>query len=121
MPTREIVVAKADSITDGETLKFRFKEGKQTREGFIVGHAGELFAYRNECRHIPVSLDWVENRFFSRDGRYLQCATHGALYEPATGLCIDGPPAGCRLRTLDVAVRDGDIVVTVPRSRTRES
>ena len=95
-------------------MKFVFEEGGARKEGFVLRLEGRLYAYRNECRHIPMTLDWVENRFFSRDGRFIQCATHGALYEPASGICVGGPPAGERLRSLPVEVEGEDVVVTLP-------
>ena len=75
-----IVVCKSDSLVDGKTAKFRIGRGKGAREGFVIRHDGVLHAYRNECRHVPMTMDWVENRFLSRDGCWIQCATHGALY-----------------------------------------
>jgi nitrite reductase/ring-hydroxylating ferredoxin subunit len=107
-------VAKTSDLAEGKTLKFRFRESGEEKEAFLVRRDGRFFAYRNECRHIPMTMDWVENRFLSRDRCYIQCATHGALYEIDTGLCVSGPPAGERLRRLDVEVRGDDVVVTLP-------
>jgi nitrite reductase/ring-hydroxylating ferredoxin subunit len=117
-----IVVGRDDALGEAQTVKFRIGSGKDAREGFVIRHVGVLHAYRNECRHVPMTMDWVENRFLSRDGCWIQCATHGARYEIATGLCVDGPPAGLHLHRLPVAVEDGNIVVRVPESendRTR--
>jgi nitrite reductase/ring-hydroxylating ferredoxin subunit len=35
------------------------------------------------------------------DGHHLQCATHGALFDPLSGVCISGPCAGDALQRLD--------------------
>jgi nitrite reductase/ring-hydroxylating ferredoxin subunit len=110
----ERVVAKASDIADDGSVKFKFREAGNDKEGFVIRREGRLYAYRNECRHIPMTMDWVENRFLSRDRCYIQCATHGALYQIDTGLCIDGPPAGERLRRIEVAQRGDDIIVTLP-------
>ena len=110
----ERIVAKDAEIGDRQTVKFRFREQGIEKEGFVIRYAGQLFAYRNECRHIPMTMDWVENRFLSRDRCYIQCATHGARYQIDTGFCVEGPPAGERLRRLEVEVRDGDVVVKLP-------
>lgn len=107
-------VARFSALADRETVKFAFEEGGSKKEGFVVRRGDRIFAYRNECRHIPMTLDWVENRFLSRDKCFLQCATHGARYEIETGLCIDGPPAGERLRALAAEVVDDKILVTLP-------
>jgi nitrite reductase/ring-hydroxylating ferredoxin subunit len=113
MPQR-IVVPKAATLGDRKTVKFTFTVGDDRKEGFVIARSGKLYAYRNECRHIPMTMDWVENRFLSRDRCYIQCATHGALFEIETGLCIDGPPAGERLRALETEVNGEDVIVIVP-------
>ena len=117
----ELVVGRSEDLGEGATLKFAFTENGDKREGFVVRWKGRARAYRNECRHIPVSLDWVENQFMSRDGCHLQCATHGALYEVDTGICIDGPPTGERLRSLDVVELMGDIIVSLPDQPPEEA
>jgi nitrite reductase/ring-hydroxylating ferredoxin subunit len=110
-----IVVCRADQLAENQTAKFRLGRGRHAGEGFVIRRDGTLHAYRNECRHVPMTMDWVENRFLSRDGCWIQCATHGALYEIATGLCVSGPPAGRKLRRLDVTVEEGNVVVRVPQ------
>lgn len=109
-----IIVCLSEALGENETIKFRIGRGADVREGFVIRRGGELHAYRNECRHIPMTMDWVENRFLSRDRCWIQCSTHGALYEITTGLCVAGPPAGKSLRSLPVKVEDGRIVVHVP-------
>lgn len=79
-------------------------------EGFLVNHGGGLHAYVNRCPHVGTPLDLWPNEFFTDDGRALVCATHGAIYEPATGRCTAGPCAGDALTALPVR-RDGDVIV----------
>jgi len=111
---KRIAIARTSALGEHETIKFAFDEDGVRKEGFVIRHGGDLYAYRNECRHIPMTMDWVENRFLSRDGCHVQCATHGARYEIATGLCVDGPPLGERLHPLPVEAVGGEIVVTLP-------
>lgn len=62
-----------------------------------------------------MTLDWVENRFFDAAETHLLCATHGATYEPDTGLCVAGPCVGEILHALPVFVVDGAIWVGCPQ------
>lgn len=117
MSDEVIVVGDSDALGENETVKFRIGRGAGAREGFVIRHRGELHAYRNECRHVPMTMDWVENRFLSRDKCWIQCATHGALYEIATGACVAGPPAGHSLHSLSVEVVDGRILVRIAADR----
>ena len=83
-------------------------------DGFVVNFKGRFYAYSNRCCHIPIPLDWVDNEFFTRDKRHLICLTHGATYEPNTGLCIDGPCPGKYLDVIPVAVKHGQVIVYCP-------
>jgi nitrite reductase/ring-hydroxylating ferredoxin subunit len=61
-----------------------------------------LTAFVNVCahRHQPVVVD---DKPLDDSGR-LECRAHGAFYDPATGLCVEGPCEGARL--VSVPVRD---------------
>lgn len=113
MNDETIDVCADDELGELETAKFRIGRGAEAAEGFVIRKDGALHAYRNQCRHVPMTMDWVENRFLSRDRCWIQCATHGALYEIATGLCVSGPPSGLALLRLPVEVVGGRVVVHV--------
>jgi nitrite reductase/ring-hydroxylating ferredoxin subunit len=66
-------------------------------------------AYLNRCAHKLVELDWQEGEFFDAEHRYLVCATHGAMYDPASGVCVDGPCRGAVLTAVPVRVADGAV------------
>ena len=114
MPTGTMVVAKRGELAVGTTKKFYLDCGGREVEAFVVNHRGEHHAFINQCRHVPMTMDWVENQFLTEDGCYLQCATHGALFEPATGLCIDGPPLGKALHRVALEWRGDDLIALCP-------
>ena len=107
-------IAPLADVPPGTTRKFTLECGGREVEAFVVNHAGALRAWVNQCCHIPMSMDWVENQFFDADGRYIQCATHGALYEPDSGECVAGPPLGKCLTAVPIEVRDGVIIARCP-------
>lgn len=107
-------MARAGELSPGTTKKFQLQCGSETVEGLLVRHGDDVFAYVNRCRHIAISLDWLDNEFFTEDRRYLICANHGATYEPATGECIWGPCFGAFLRKVPLEVRGSDIVAFCP-------
>jgi nitrite reductase/ring-hydroxylating ferredoxin subunit len=114
------VVAKAGELFPGTTKKFRLRCRGRVVEGFLVSYDGAVVAFVNRCRHLPLSLDWVENHFFSRDGRYLICANHGAVYEPKSGECVWGPCYGAFLRRVPIALTDGEIRAFCPEPERDE-
>jgi nitrite reductase/ring-hydroxylating ferredoxin subunit len=103
-----------DALRPGDTARFQIEKNGKTVAGFIVNHQGRHHAYVNRCPHAGTPLDWWPNEFFTEDGRFLICATHGAVFEPDSGRCIEGPCPGARLDRLCVE-RDGQfLVVTSP-------
>ena len=82
------------------------------REILVVRRLGHVFAYENACPHIGTPLDFLPDRFLTRDGRHLLCSTQGAMFEIASGFCIHGPCKGQSLKAVPVAVRDGQVVLT---------
>jgi len=109
-----VVVGKTDEIAPGSTKKFLFVLRGQEIEAFALNRGGEFHAYLNRCRHLPMTMDWVENQFFTEDGAYIQCATHGACYVPETGECVEGPPFGKFLIRVPIEIEGGEIVATLP-------
>jgi len=101
-------------LADGESRKFRLQCDGRELECFVVRWRGELHAYVNECRHVAMSLDWVENQFFTEDAELLLCPTHGALYAPDTGECVAGPPCGKSLFRVPLVQQGGDVVALCP-------
>jgi len=80
------------------------------REVFVVrDKAGGVHAYENTCPHTGGPLDWSPDTFLTLDRTRILCATHGAEFRIADGLCLRGPCAGAHLTPLAIAVRDGQI------------
>ncbi|MGI9319308.1 MAG: Rieske (2Fe-2S) protein [bacterium] len=74
--------------------------------GFVVRFEGRIRAYRNTCPHAGSQLDWTEGDFFDHTGQYLICATHGALFDPLSGSCVQGPCLGQKLERLPIRISD---------------
>jgi nitrite reductase/ring-hydroxylating ferredoxin subunit len=113
------VVASVDEIAPGTVKKFWLICQKYRLDAFLINDRGRFHAYVNRCRHMPTPLDFVRDEFLSDDGRYLRCYTHGAVYEFATGLCIDGPCKGESLYRLPVQIDKGEVLVGCPEGDLR--
>jgi nitrite reductase/ring-hydroxylating ferredoxin subunit len=109
-------VGLATALKPGKSLKFLLPIRGVEEECFIINYRGSLHAYVNQCRHIPMAMDWVDNQFFAERGRYLMCPTHSAYYEPATGECVAGPTGACGkfLYRVPLTVEHGVIYATAP-------
>ena len=107
-------VAGTKDVPAGTVKKFWLICGQHRINCFVVNVGGQFRAYINSCRHMVTPLDFVRYQFFTEDGSRLMCATHGATYEPDTGLCVEGPCKGLSLHALPVVVERGGIVVGCP-------
>ena len=83
----------------------------QTRIVVVHTLTGRVKAYLNRCPHLGVPLNWDNDRFMDSEGSLLRCATHGALFEPESGLCILGPCRGEYLWVIECQVSEGWIVL----------
>ena len=107
------------ALTDGGPgVRFTVATPAGPEAAFVIRHGGRVYAYLNRCAHRLVELDWEPGQFFNHDGSHLICATHGALYEPATGACIAGPCRGATLAPVPVTEHNGavwlaDVVVAM--------
>jgi len=108
------VVCRLDSIPDPGTRGFSLPGAQFPDEYFLVHWYGQVHAYRNVCPHAGRFLNWKPDSFLTRDHSLIICAGHGALFEPASGLCVAGACLGQGLTTLPVAVEDGEVVVYPP-------
>jgi nitrite reductase/ring-hydroxylating ferredoxin subunit len=110
----ELVIGSVTDLKPGETRKFLLPAAGEPVEAFVVNFRGELHAWVNRCRHVALTMDWAENRFLDESGEFIVCGTHGALYRPDSGQCVEGPPLGRTLVRVPLRV-DGDrLIATVP-------
>jgi nitrite reductase/ring-hydroxylating ferredoxin subunit len=107
---RERVICASEALADGGPgVRFEVHRHGEPMQAFAVRFRGVVRAYINECQHQATELDWNPGDFFDAERLYLVCATHGARYEPASGVCVDGPCVGARLGTVAVRERDGSV------------
>ncbi len=109
-----VVVACVGELQPGATKKFLLRSPAGEEECFVVNHSGTLYAYVNRCCHVPMGMDWIDNQFMTEDLQYIQCATHGACYQPDSGECVSGPPFGKFLTRVPLTVRGDDVIATWP-------
>jgi nitrite reductase/ring-hydroxylating ferredoxin subunit len=93
----------------GKGIRFPVTAGGENGTGFVIRYGGIVYAYLNQCAHVPIELDWNEGEFFESSGLYLMCSTHGAIYMPDSGRCAGGPCRGGRLRPIMVFEKNNEV------------
>jgi nitrite reductase/ring-hydroxylating ferredoxin subunit len=78
----------------GLAVPFDVVFGGQVCRAFAIRYQGQVHAYLNRCSHVAMELDWRANHFFDDDKLHLVCASHGAMFDPASGQCKGGPGRG---------------------------
>lgn len=77
----------------------------------LLAWRGRILAYVNRCPHVGTPLDLVPGHVLSHDGRHLVCATHLALFDPASGLCVRGPARPHALEPVAILVDNEAVLV----------
>lgn len=114
--TAEVSVGLLSAIDDPGCREFAIGNGDWPFRGFVVRQGGQVFAYQNFCVHVGHPLNWMPDRFLTKDNAAIICASHGAMYAIESGLCFAGPCKGKALRPVVIDVRDGVVYVTGPTS-----
>lgn len=114
MANAERIICSVGQLADGgKAVRFEITLLEPAREMpcFAVSYDGDVYAYVNSCPHRGTELDWQPGEVFDETGLYLVCATHGALFEPDSGLCVGGPCFGAHLRPLPIKIVGNDVVL----------
>lgn len=106
-----IAVCESSALANGRRgVRFDVQFRSEKVPAFVVRHGDVAVGYLNRCAHIAMELDWAPGEFFEPAGEFLVCATHGAIYDPATGACAGGACAGRgNLRPLTIIERSGTV------------
>lgn len=100
-------LCRLDAVADGGAKGFIVPGVGETGDLFLVRRGDRVYAYVNSCPHVGTPLEFIDDKFLTRDRSLILCSTHGALFRIEDGHCVDGPCEGERLTALAVEVRDG--------------
>ncbi|MEP1444731.1 MAG: Rieske 2Fe-2S domain-containing protein [Paraglaciecola sp.] len=93
----KICIGKISDIVEGQARGFDPMHGGKDSM-FMVRKGDQLFAYVDICPHYgSTSLPWKRHQYLDSAANHLVCAAHGALFEIASGTCVQGPCLGQKL------------------------
>lgn len=107
-PTWQPLCASADLHEGGLAVPFEVLRWGRSVRAFAIRFEGHVYAYLNECTHVPMEMDYQPDQLFDSTGQWLLCATHGATYAPNTGQCVGGPCRGGLVK-IELLERDGHV------------
>ena len=76
----------------------------------IVRSGGTVKAYINVCPHQGRPLCLPSGKTLISEARYVVCPFHAASFDIETGACVGGPAGKAGLKSVAVAVKDGQVV-----------
>lgn len=100
-------------ILDPGSKAFQLENNGQNLDIFIVHKDGGFHGFINRCPHTGVNLEWLEDQFLDSDQAFIQCATHGALFEIDTGHCIYGPCVGDSLTPIEIKISNNHLIAHI--------
>lgn len=106
-----VILCTLNELAEHRSKEFSIDAGDWPLRGFIVRHGGAIAAYVNRCPHAGHPLNMRPDRFLTEDGSLILCNSHGALFEPASGLCVGGPCMGKQLQSLPIRVEQDCVVL----------
>lgn len=76
---------------------------------FLVYQKNSVYSYLNSCPHTGINLEWTPDQFLDSSNNFIQCSTHGALFDIEKGVCLRGPCVGDHLKIIENKVVEGNI------------
>ncbi len=89
---------------------FVFREAEALFAGFILREGPQVRGFIDRCPHNGMPLSALPNQYLTRDGRFIICSGHGALFLKGDGVCVAGPCEGESLENWAVTVNDGAVI-----------
>ena len=103
------LVCSLDHLKKAETYGKEIDIDGTLMPYFLIFRENEVFSYLNRCPHTGINLDWTPNQFLDNDNEFIQCSTHGALFNIKDGLCLRGPCVGDRLQLIENELFENNI------------
>jgi nitrite reductase/ring-hydroxylating ferredoxin subunit len=103
-PARTVELCRLEDLADRSA---RGVEVPGLPSKVVVVRTGEsIFGYLDACPHYSpgTPMAWKTDRYLNGDRTHIMCASHGALFDIATGACIIGPCLGQSLTRVPVRI-----------------
>lgn len=98
-----------DDLPDHGGKELIYTEGKLRTSILIQKTGDKIGVFLNQCPHAGTPLNMFDDRFLDISGKHLICRTHGALFNPLSGVCVRGPCEGQTLRPVAYKIEGTNI------------
>jgi nitrite reductase/ring-hydroxylating ferredoxin subunit len=77
----------------------------------VVREGDRVFGYINECAHMAVPLNLLDDFRVETNAYRILCDHHYATFRFRDGYCLEGPCQGESLTAIPLVVRGGRVVI----------
>lgn len=111
MRIQEIEVCRSSELAEKDYVILDVEYRGKAHSAIVLRYGGKLYAYLNQCVHMPRRLNCEQQTVFDEERRFLRCSMHGIVYQPETGESKSAICPGKRLTALRLRETDGRIVL----------
>ena len=111
-------VCALSDVAEGKSRVVPFGRGWPGFELIVVRTGNNVFGYVNECAHMAVPLNLLDDYGVATNAHRILCDHHYATFRFSDGYCLEGPCQGESLTAVPLAVRGERIVIgTAPAAK----
>jgi nitrite reductase/ring-hydroxylating ferredoxin subunit len=98
-------------VADGKSRVVVFGKDWHAFELIVVRTGECVWGYVNECKHMPLPLNLLDDHAVETVKHHFLCDHHCASFRFSDGYCVEGPCEGQSLDSVPLAIRGGRIVI----------
>lgn len=110
-----LLVCPSGELAEKAYVIQRLLYAGKPHSGIVFRFNGKVYAYLNQCVHMPRRLNCEQDAVFDKQGKLLRCSMHGIVYQPETGASLSTMCEGERLTALRLTEADGNIYISDKR------
>ena len=106
-------LAEISEIHDGEWYEFSLHTNELMISIMLIKHDESYIAYENLCPHQNRRMDYSAGKFLISKLGNIICPAHGAEFNFANGLCINGPCLGQSLKPIHIQLNEKTVFAII--------
>jgi nitrite reductase/ring-hydroxylating ferredoxin subunit len=111
------LICPSNLLAECSSYRFQISYRGKTRNAILIRYNGVVYAYLNQCVHMPKRLDCEQSHIFDESGKFVRCSMHGITYDPGSGLCQSEICARRTLTALKVVEQEASIYLRDKHAR----
>ena len=112
---RKVFVCAVEDLQEKQFRLVDLSYRGELHSAIVFRYDGDVFAYLNQCVHMPRPLTCERDTIFDAQANLLRCSMHGIVYDPRSGESLSTMCQGERLQALRLEELEGKIFISDKR------